>query len=404
MVLFFIMGLVFFYANRGLVFEQRSSANQYRYTQAFETAEAGLEWALVQLNSDRFVDDACAPITGSPTSTSTKFRNRFLAFDDTTGVISPSGLRAACVISGSGLPTCSCPTSGNPVLTEVGQAFMVEFLAVPGGQAGSIQVTAHGCTSTGVAAKDPRCLTGGSGASDGYARVTVALGLLPALGSAPAATITAKGGVAMKGTGAAVGVFNPDPAVNGITIDSGGAVDTSKARLATVPGSSPQSSVIQNDPALNGVTGDVLFSSYFNMTKADFKNLATVLPCTACTKTELLAAYDQGARIIWVEGSLDVTGNTTIGGVTAPDSPVVIVVTGNGTFGGTSEMAGLLYVMGDWAYTGGGSGFIRGAAVTEGNMDATNGSPDFYYDGSALRKLALTEGRFGRIAGSWRDF
>ena len=43
-----IMGL---YANRGLVFEQRTAANQARATQAFEIAEAGLGWALAMLNA-----------------------------------------------------------------------------------------------------------------------------------------------------------------------------------------------------------------------------------------------------------------------------------------------------------------------------------------------------------------
>ena len=42
-LLFFTMLLASVYLNRNLVFEQRSSANQYRATQAFEAAEAGLE-------------------------------------------------------------------------------------------------------------------------------------------------------------------------------------------------------------------------------------------------------------------------------------------------------------------------------------------------------------------------
>ena len=45
MVLFFIMSLVAAYASRNLIFEQRTSANNYRSTQAFEAAEAGLEWS-----------------------------------------------------------------------------------------------------------------------------------------------------------------------------------------------------------------------------------------------------------------------------------------------------------------------------------------------------------------------
>ena len=49
MLLFFVMVLGSRFVNRNLVFEQRASANQYRSTQAFEAAEAGLEWTLAQL-------------------------------------------------------------------------------------------------------------------------------------------------------------------------------------------------------------------------------------------------------------------------------------------------------------------------------------------------------------------
>ena len=56
MMLFFIMSLVAAYASRNLIFEQRTSANNYRSTQAFEAAEAGLEWAIAMLNGGR-IDD-----------------------------------------------------------------------------------------------------------------------------------------------------------------------------------------------------------------------------------------------------------------------------------------------------------------------------------------------------------
>ena len=53
MVLFFIISLVAAYTNRSLIFEQRTSSNQYRSTQALEVADAGLEWAISQLNFER---------------------------------------------------------------------------------------------------------------------------------------------------------------------------------------------------------------------------------------------------------------------------------------------------------------------------------------------------------------
>ena len=43
MLLLFASSIVVFYLNRGLIFEQKTFANQMRSTSAFEVAEAGVE-------------------------------------------------------------------------------------------------------------------------------------------------------------------------------------------------------------------------------------------------------------------------------------------------------------------------------------------------------------------------
>ncbi len=115
MVLFFIMSLVAAYASRNLIFEQRTSANNYRSTQAFEAAEAGLEWALAMLNGGR-IDDVCAPSTDAARNA---FRERYLLTDadgniqartwDDAGTATP--LRPSCVRGNAGW-ACSCPAAG----------------------------------------------------------------------------------------------------------------------------------------------------------------------------------------------------------------------------------------------------------------------------------------------------
>src|SRR5450432_2351820 len=80
MLLVFAMLIVVAYANRNLVVEARASANQYRSTQAFEAAEAGLEWALAKLNDATPIGDDCMP-SAAPGALS--FRDRQLHFDGT---------------------------------------------------------------------------------------------------------------------------------------------------------------------------------------------------------------------------------------------------------------------------------------------------------------------------------
>ena len=118
LLLMFVMTLVVVVANRNLIFEQRSSANQFRSTQAFEAAEAGLEWAQAMLNSEQAIGADCEP---SAEPGSTPFRERFLAYDTASHAfvprawndsVGPVALQAACVRTDSGW-SCGCPTGGH---------------------------------------------------------------------------------------------------------------------------------------------------------------------------------------------------------------------------------------------------------------------------------------------------
>lgn len=398
MLLFLAMGITVLYANRSLLFEQKTSANQYRSTQAFEVAEAGIEWTLANINNQRVIGADCVPLA-TPGTGNLTFKQRYTQADLDTGLISSTGLRAACVITSAGTYTCSCPASGAPTATTVGAAFSIEFTATT--QPGLIQLTAYGCTDTGVAAKDGRCVPGGTGTSDAYARITTLIGLLPALSTPPAAAITAKTTVQWQGTGAALGVINRDPSTNGITINAGGEVDEDKARIVTLPGSPPSSSVIENDTSLSTLSDDAMFQTYMGMTKAEYQDRAHQVTCSGNCSSTLEAAVAGGAQTIWVNGDMDIQGNVTLG---TPLRPVVLVVDGNVTLNGTMDVIGLVYCTAlTWDNTGGGSAFLRGAAVSEGAFTG-NGTPDFYYDSDVLRRLALDTGSFAKIPGSWRDF
>src|SRR6187551_945075 len=105
-LLVFAMLIVVAVANRNAIVETRASANQYRTTQSFEAAEAGLEWALARLNDDAPIGDDCLP-SGDPAAPS--FRERYLRDDgngfrgatwDNAGIATP--LQAACVRGDAG--------------------------------------------------------------------------------------------------------------------------------------------------------------------------------------------------------------------------------------------------------------------------------------------------------------
>lgn len=405
MLLFLGLGIMSLYANRGLIFEQRTAANQARATQAFETAEAGLEWAASLLNATGGIGSDCEPDSAS----SQTFRDRFLVFDTSTGLITPrpdsanagQTLRAACVLTASGL-RCNCPASGvpSPAATDVGETFLVTFEAPNPARAGVVRLSVTGCTSTGSADHDPQCVPGGSGRADARARVTALHALLPLLGTAPSAPVTLVGSVTWQGTGAAVGVFNTDAASQGLTIQAGGSVDASKARITSMPGTPAAQSIVANDPSLAALTPQALFASLFSMGKDAWRALATEVACSGDCSGALESAIAAGARAIWVEGDLELQGNAQIGSV---GSPVVLVVNGAARLRGTTQVVGLVYAA-DWDNTGGGSALLRGAAVSESGFSA-NGTPDFYYDATVMQQLSQGgAGFFVRLPGSWRDF
>lgn len=431
MVLFFIISLVAAYTNRNLIFEQRTSANQYRSTQALEAADAGIEWALALLNYGR-ITAAC---TQSAASTDTSFRQRYLDIDGVTGNMTArrtaanTDLLPTCVLDG-GQWRCSCPDVGDPVLIPtagdgVHPAFRVRFQqispaapALPG-QPGVVKIQAVGCTRL---ADDCLEFNGQGMTNEGRAVVTALVALTGNLASPPAAAVLARGNVAMGG--AALEAHNSDPAGIGITIQAGGTI-TGTNLVLTGPAGTPGSRTLAGlDPALDPLspemapdpaavppfsTDDRMFAAPFNMRPSTFKQqpAALVLGCAGgtCSAVDVRdAVLMNPGRPIWVEGNLAVDTAGDIGSATPPALPVLIVVEGDLTFSvAGAEINGLVYVRtANWS-TAGLFGRVNGGVIAQGDIGG-NGTPVIVHDADLLRRLRATTGSFVRVPGSWKDF
>jgi len=407
LLLFFGLGVMLLYANRALIFEQRTAANQARATQALELAEAGLEWALAMLNLSESIDASCLPAA----SATDNFRDRLLTFDAASGLITPRTdpadadrlLRATCAIV-AGAPVCSCPGSGLPSFAQgvQGPMYAVEFAAVAPARAGVVRLTATGCTSTGAAEPDPACLPGASGRADARAQVTVLLARLPALATAPAAVVTLTGNFGPHGAGASVDLYNTDTGTRGITVHAGGTVDAGRVEVTTVPGTPPLDTLLGSDPTLAALAADpdALFTGYFNMSKAAWRAAATRLTCGSDCAAQVQQAHAAGAQMIWIDGDAVLNSSTPLGSTARP---LALVVDGQIELRGNTEFIGLIYAT-TWDLQGGGRTGVRGAAVSEGSLSA-NGSADLYFDASVMLQLQQGgAGVFSRLPGSWRDF
>lgn len=404
MLLLFAMLLVAVFANRHLVFEQRGAANQARSTLAFEAAEAGLEWAIAQLNTNRRIDAACQP-SADPAAAS--FRGRYLVVARGTGVITPTtwnqagtatALQAACVRSGDGW-TCSCPAQGLPTLpaptgSVPAAAFVLQFQPVA--KAGVVRVVATGCTSLAGA-----CLAGSTTRADASTTLEAMLGLAGGLRSAPAATVTVRG--SFDAGNATLGLHNVDPAT-GLSVDAGGTINAGQARLTTPAGAPKAGALVGNDSALAALDPQRLFAAYFGVDKTHWQGQPAVtrLSCTADCGAALAAAIAAApdTALIQVDGDLTLAGPLTLG---SAQRPVAIVAGGAARLDGAVAITGLLYAGAlQWTNTAGGA-FVRGALVSEAGYQG-NGAPELFYDSDVLDLLKQRAGSFARVNGSWRDF
>jgi Tfp pilus assembly protein PilX len=408
MVLFFVLSLVAAYTSRNLIFEQRTSANQYRSTQAAEAAEAGLEWALALLNSGR-VDESCLPTADLA---ATSFRDRYLAIDGGTGNVTRrtwingaavTELWPTCVRDGEAW-RCSCPAAAAPSLDAptgagVFPAFRIRFIDATPLQRGVIRIESTGCTRL-----DDACLVFPARAAAGDAGTTVSslIALQSGLAVPPVAALTARTTIDVSGAG--IRAINQDP-TTGIAARAGGS--TVNGVLATgAPGTPDDLSLVRDDDALQApLDANRLFAAVFGMwpTTYQAQPAAVVLACPiggCAAATVRNAATANPGRVLWAQGDVVFDSAGDIGSVAAP---VALVATGNITFTEpTVTVFGLLYSRTlDWATAGGGT--VRGAAVAEGAVSGS-ATTTFVYDPALLNTLNLQTGSFVRVPGSWRDF
>ena len=429
LVLIIGMTMVVFYANRGMIFEQRASANQYRATRAFELAEAGLEWAVARLNDDLFINSACANpgVNGNPVTNT--FRERYLAVSSgatASFVINTSNPpHAACSVDAGGVATCSCPASGtSPTLNAPADGrFSVRFGTDPGGDPLAIEIVSYGCTNEGAP-----CDPGSTATPDATAVVRALYKVRSKFPSVPGAGLVAGSAATAGGN---LNVVNLDVKSNGITINSGTTVELgSGTNVYTLPGTPPRASILDNDFALTALTraddnGDLYFQSFFGETQAQYQNnpqtwiitggsCGSRVRCTSCSTaagcgSAVSSAIDNGVVQFWAEtpvqfGSGNLPAVGTLGTAARPIS-----------FAGSSGIElrsnitayGLFFVAtatatDNWDYNGSGTAKVYGSIVSRGDFVKGSGTLDVIYDANIFRAGEST-GVLVRVPGSWRD-
>lgn len=405
LLLLFGTSIVVFYLNRGLIFEQKTSANQARSTAAFEAAEAGLEWATGMLNDPRDVVTAAGNTCQNATGVTDSFRTNYVptTWAGSTVSLAPvTTVSPGCFVNNGASPTCNCPTAGTATLTPAGRpGFTVSFATVPlpapavGVDPESIRVTSVGCSNTTAA-----CTAGAT--TDATVTVSAVLKLRRILRSAPAAALTCGTTCSMSGS---FNVANFDASTNGITVNSGSATSGASGAVATVPGMPAENSIVMNDSTLAALTcnNDSMFSAYFGSTIAEFAASPATATIASGTEADFTTGFNNGFRSFYFPNGAAFQGNgPNIGTATDP----VTFVIGSGSFDFNSHRAfyGLAFSNTvNTGVTGTGSSQIYGAVVACGAAN-TNGNGVIVYDGTILSRAQLGTATLVRVPGSWRDF
>jgi Tfp pilus assembly protein PilX len=422
-----------FFANRGFIFEQRTSVNQYRSTKAFELAEAGAEWALGKLNEGLSLSTAagsCATVAG----TSPTFLDRYANPQAPSGanltswfnLAGASASFAGCRFdpanaATNGGWTCACPAgAAATALGSAGQGrFGVRLLAVAG-DTSAIEIVSRGCSNLAAAGDvcDPAAATPTTG--DATAVVRVVVKVRATIGGGPAAALTTGTTTNAGGNLNVVNTYTPS---NGITIHAGGTVQTGSGTNAyTLPGTPARASILDNDPTLSNLTlasEDQFFAKFFNgQTLTEYRQPGSgtriISGCSpqACGQ-QIMDVIDTGERDLhfYVDGDVQfqgsVVGSSVTGSIGTSTNPVTVVAGGAMDMQGTITAHGLFYSATPTATTvanpGGGTATIFGAYISRGAFQKQGSgtfnivyTPSLWGPGQPISRLV-------RVPGTWRD-
>ncbi len=297
--------LITVFAAKSGIMEQIVYSNSYRANQAFEIADAGMQYGAAYLERNY------------PTIT---------VDGDNDGYIDvASGVFLANTLIGNGSGAFDISYS-NPVVSDDA---IIEII--------------------------------GQGFSDGGAttrKISQLVEYRSALINVPEMPLMVKGDVDMTGTADIINLETDSTIWLGGSLDINGSAETT-----TSSGGSDKnninSDIAGNDAALATATNEQFFENTFGMSKSNLRKFANIIGASNLNgKTNVM---------IWIDNpgsTTTINGSTTIGSAT---EPVVLIVNGSLKLNGNATIYGFVYVVED--FTGMGTADIYGGLAVEQNLD-----------------------------------
>lgn len=333
--------LIAIFAAHFSLLQTKTAANQNRSNQAFAAAEAGLEYGIVYLIQNR------STILANPSSGFINYSNANIS-----NVTLANNAKYSIVYTN--------PIANNYKLITI--------------------------KSTGVSDDNTSTKIVSQMANQGSLLATV-----------PVGPVSIIGGVTMSGNTSVVNSTSNISINSGSTVTLNGSSSTTSATSGsnrTTTGSDIQ----QNNSSLQNMTTNDFFLLYFGASMTDVKNNVTYLYPSGSTPN---LSGITGASI-WVDQSLSLAGNITIG---TAANPVILIINGDLTISGSPIIYGFIYVIGNVSTGVTGNPQIIGGIAATGNLNL-QGNASITFDSSVIDGVfnQISANYFAKVPGTWKDF
>lgn len=350
LILLLVSTLIILFAANVTILQNQAATNLSRSNQAFEAAQAGLEYGINYLNKKS------ATILANPS-------NGYLQpYSDiyTTNVMQANNSKFTVTYS-------------NPIANN----YQV------------IKITSTGTNDDGTA-------------TDTISQI-VKFGSM--LLNAPTIPLGSKGNIALANSSQIVNNYLNKTILSASNVTlSGWATTVIDSGVSSTPGNIA-SDITQNNAVINNISPTDLFSSYFGLSQTLFKNNVANYFSSNVDRNYNSVLQGLAGTSIWIEqtgGTANINGILTVGSTT---SPVIMIINGNNNFSGFVVIYGFVYINGNNTTSAGASVLIVGGLATTGNISGP-GSLQVFYSPTVLNTLQNQSGMqyYAKIPGSWKDF
>jgi Tfp pilus assembly protein PilX len=338
--------ILIFIANYSVI-QQKLGANTKRTQQAFEAAEAGLEFGI-----------------------------NYLQRNSATILANKSG----------GFVQPYSDSSTNNVTLANGSKYTITYTNPTANNYSLIRITSIGVSDDSSATRT----------------ITQLVQFGAILFTLPQSPVVSKGAVSMNGSNVIQNLQGSTTIASGSTVSLSGSSSTqAQGGVISTPGHL-QSDIQQNSANLTSQTSSDFFASYFGASMTTVRNSANFQYSGLSNYSPSLNGK-QGVTI-WIEqptSTARLSGSAVIGSAA---QPVLLIVNGNLDISGSMVLYGLIVVLGTTTTDVSGSSVINGGLLATDNL-SLSGSNTITYNNTVLSTVQQsTTNYYAKVPGSWRDY